>query len=117
MLKEVVAPLCRCSGPGDFQAAGERILARTSAMAILPTEALFLNTGSFRLRSHIGVGTCAVRLAEAVAACDQGDGFFVIHGHASKGLADILGCGERIRLTFGALRIDVDQTHGGGSKR
>ena len=59
------------------------------------------------MRLHAG----AVGFAEGVSADDQGDGFFVVHGHALEGASDVLGRGERIRLAAGPFRIDVDQAH------
>ncbi len=50
-------------------------------------------------------------LAEGMTARNQRHGLFVVHGHASKGLANVHGCGERIRIAVRALRIDVNQAH------
>src|ERR1700751_4624921 len=87
------------------------------AIAVLPAEALLLGASSFRLGSYMRAGSCAVGFTKAVTARYQSNGFFVIHRHATKGLTNILGCCYGIRLTFRAFRVDVDQTHGGGSKR
>src|ERR1700757_4150569 len=84
VFKEVVTPLRRRTGPDDFQAAGERIRALAGAKAVLPTEALLLNRSTLRLRSHLGAWARAVRLAKGVAARNQGNGFFVIHRHATR---------------------------------
>ena len=50
-------------------------------------------------------------LAEGVTASDQRDGFFVVHGHAGEGFADIVGRGDRIRIAIRSFWIHVDQTH------
>src|SRR6202045_5390517 len=117
MFKEVVTPLRRRTGPDHFQAAGERIRALTGAKAVLPSEALLLNRSTLRLRSHLGAGTRAVRLAKGVAARNQGNGFFVIHRHATESLTNILDRCNWIRLAFRAFRVDVNQPHGGRSER
>src|SRR5262249_56964444 len=49
VLEEAVAPLGRRRGPGDFEAAGDGIVALAGAEAALPAEALLLDVG--RLRS------------------------------------------------------------------
>ena len=49
VLEEVVAPLRRRRGPGDFQAAGDRVTAVAGAEAVLPAEALLLDVGAFGL--------------------------------------------------------------------
>ena len=49
VLEEVVAPLRGRGGPGDFQAAGDRVGAFARAEAVLPAEALLLEAGRFGL--------------------------------------------------------------------
>ena len=46
-----------------------------------------------------------------MAAGNEGDGFFVVHGHASKGFAHIPTGGDGIRLAIGAFGVDIDQAH------
>src|SRR5580698_3124312 len=111
VVEEFVAPLCRLGRPDDFQAAGDRIAALAGAQAVLPAEALLLDAGAFGLRSYMRRRTGAVRLAEGVTAGDQCDGFFVVHGHAGKGFADIVGSGNRVRIAIRAFRVYVDQAH------
>src|SRR5262249_47577296 len=60
---------------------------------------------------------CAVRLAERVAARDERDGFFVVHGHAREGLANIVRRCQRIRIAVRSLRIHVNQAHLHGCER
>src|SRR5437764_3709392 len=55
--------------------------------------------------------------AEGVAAREQRYSLLVIHGHTAKRLADVRGCGERIRLTLRALRVHVDEAHLNGAVR
>ena len=115
--EEVAAPLRGRGGPGDFQAAGDRVAAFARAKAALPAQALLLDAGRFGLRPHMGRRAGAVGLAEGVAAGDERHRFLVVHRHAGEGLADILGRGERIRVAVRAFRVDVDQAHLHGSER
>ena len=115
--EEVVAPLRGRGGPGDFQAAGDRVAAFAGAEAALPAQALLLEAGRFRLRPHMGRRAGAVGLAEGVAAGDERHRLLVVHRHASEGLADIPRRGDRIRVAVRAFRVDVDQPHLHGSER
>ena len=117
VLEEVVAPLRRRGGPGDLQAAGDRVAAHARAEAALPAEALRLELAAFRIGPHVRLGRGAVGLAEGVAAGDQRDRLLVVHRHAREGLADVPGRGDRIRIAVRALRIDVDQAHLHGAER
>src|SRR5271155_2761467 len=117
VLEEVVSPFCRCAGPGDLQAAGDRITCDARGVGTCPAEALLLDRRAFGLSSHVLFGRSgSVGLAEGMAARDQGDGLFIVHSHAREGLADILGCRDRIRNAFGAFRVDVDEPHRGSSQ-
>ena len=64
----------------------------------------------FRIASTMG-------LAERMAARNERNRLFVIHCHASEGLADIPRCSDRIRIAVRTFRIDVNQTHLHGSER
>src|SRR5512132_3012693 len=66
--EEVVAPLRGRGGPGDLQAAGDRVTAFAGAEAALPAQSLLLDTGRFGLRPHMGCGAGTVGLTEGVAA-------------------------------------------------
>ncbi|MGY4347160.1 hypothetical protein ACVWXM_003627 [Bradyrhizobium sp. GM7.3] len=111
VLEEVVAPLRRRRGPGHLETAGDGIAANARRVLALPAEALIFERARFRLRSDQRRIAGAVGLAEGVAAGDQCDGFLVVHRHAEKGLANVLGRGDRIRLAVRAFRIDVDEAH------
>src|SRR5512138_245131 len=115
--KEVVAPLRWRVGPSDLQAAGDTVTPFAGAEAALPAEALLLDAGRFGLRPHMGRRAGAVGFAEGVAAGDERNRLFVIHGHASESLPDILGRRDGIRVAVRAFRIDVDQPHLHGSER
>src|SRR5207302_9741370 len=61
--------------------------------------------------------TGAVGFAKSVAAGDERDGLFVVHGHAEERLADIFRGRDRIRVAVRTLRVDVDQAHLNGAER
>ena len=115
--EEVAAPLRRRRGPGDLQAAGDRVAARARAEAALPAEALRLDVGGLRIGAHVRRGAGAVGLAEGVAAGDQRDRLLVVHRHAGEGLADVPGRRDRVRVAVRAFRVDVDEAHLHGAER
>ena len=49
-------------------------------------------------------GRGAVGLAEGMTAGDERHGFFVVHGHAREGFANITRRGDRIRIAVGTFR-------------
>ena len=57
-----------------------------------------------------------MRFTEGVATCNQGNGFFVVHRHASKGLTNVARGSQGVWLAVWAFRVDVDQTHLHGSQ-
>ena len=65
--EEVVAPLRWRVGPGDLEAAGDRVTAFAGAEAALPAEALLFDGGRFRLRPDMGRRAGTVGFSEAVA--------------------------------------------------
>ena len=112
-----VIPLGRVGGPDDLQTAGDGILADTRAEITLPAQTLRFDRCGFRFGTDGSVAACAMRFAEGVPADDQRRGLDIVHGHPTEGLADVHRGGQRIRNTFGAFGIDVDQAHGGGAQR
>jgi len=87
-------------GPGDLQAAGDRVTAFAGAEAALqprPCSSILAASGSGLHETQAS----AVGFAEGMTASDERNGLFVVHGHASENLADILGRRDRIRLPFG----------------
>src|SRR6185295_9738745 len=89
-----VAPLRRRRGPGDFQAARDRIGAGARAEAAAPAKTLRLDRRALRLWPDIRRGAGAVSLAEGVAAGDESNRLFVVHRHAAERLANVPGGGE-----------------------
>src|SRR5471030_1532836 len=77
VLKEAVAPLRRRAGPGDFQAARDRIAALAATEAVLPAQSLVLKIGRLGFGTHVVGRTGSVRLAKRVATRNQRDGFLV----------------------------------------
>src|SRR5882672_20486 len=115
--EEVVAPLRWRRAPGDFEAAGDRISPFAGAKTALPAEALLLDAGAFRLRTHQGRVAGAVGFTEGVAASNQCDGLLVVHRHTTERFTNIHGGREGIRLAVWPFRIDVDQPHLHGAER
>ena len=76
-----------------------------------------LDRAGLRLRPDQIRITGAVRLAEGVAAGDQGEGLLVVHRHPAERLADVAGRGDRVGVAVRPLRVDVDQSHLDGTER
>src|SRR4029077_8167992 len=90
--EEVVAPLGWRLGPSDFRAAADGVSTKTFTKFILPSQALVLDVGSFRFGADVVSGNrSAVGFAEGMAAGNQRDRFFVIHGHTAEGFANVSG--------------------------
>src|SRR5580704_6601179 len=118
VLEEIVTPFCRCAGPRNFEAAGDRVTGDARGVGTCPAETLLLDRRAFGLRSHVLFGRSgSVGLAEGMTARDQSDGLFVVHCHPSKSFPDIFRCLDRIGNAFGAFRVDINQTHMGRAKR
>src|SRR5512133_2997789 len=65
VFQEIVAPLCRGSGPGAFQTAGDRVHVAARAKLVVPAETLVLDIASFWFGTYILCRSRgAVRLAE-----------------------------------------------------
>ena len=111
VLKIVVAPLRRRGGPGHFQAAGDRVAALARAVAALPAQALFFDACAFGLLAHQGRVARTVGLAKGVAASNQRHRFFIVHGHARKGVADVARGSEGVGVAVRAFGVHIDQAH------
>ena len=117
-LEVAVVPGDRRGSPGTLETTRDRVLSVAGTEAVLPAQAHLLNRSTLRLGSHVLAGIArAVSLAEGVTTGDECNCLLVIHGHASKGLADVACRGQRIRVAVGAFGIDVDQAHLNGTKR
>src|ERR1700722_8880517 len=112
VFEEVVAPLRRCCSPGDFQATADRVSAMTFSILVLPPEALLMNVSAFRLGAYVISGNGrAVGFAERMPTGNQCDRFFIVHGHAAEGFANVPACSNGIGFAVRAFRVHVDQTH------
>ena len=89
----------------------------TGLILAFPAETLVLKRAAFRFWTHQRRIACAVRLAEGVAAGDEGNGFLVVHRHTGKGFADVARRSERIGIAVRAFRIDVDKAHLNSAQR
>src|SRR5690606_6489323 len=110
-------PLVRAGGPGAFDAAGDGVAANAAAGVVDPAQPLFFQPGAFRCVAEVGGVAVAVALFDGVAAGEQRHVFLIVHGHARKGDAYVLGCFDRIGLAVHAFRVDVDQAHHHGGQR
>ncbi len=117
VLEEVVAPQRRRFGPGDLEAARNRVGAASGAVVAHPAQALRFQRRGFRIRALVRFRGGAMALAEGVAAGDEGDGLLVVHRHAAESGADVLGGGHIVAARVRAFRVDVDQAHVGGAER
>ncbi len=109
-----VVPLCRRRRPGPFNPAGNGIDADPRLKGALPAQALIYDAGSFWFRTHMGRVASPMAFAKGMPPRCQGDGFFVIHRHAAKGLSHILPRAHRIRFAVRTFRIHIDEPHAHG---
>src|SRR5215469_6406769 len=106
VLQVVVAPLRWGGGPGDFQAAADRVVAIASAKSVLPTETLLLNRSPFRFGTDVLVGIgSAVGLAERMTAGNQRNRLLVIHRHPAECLSDVPRRSNWFGFPFGPFRF------------
>ncbi|MOA64137.1 hypothetical protein D3C78_1900990 [compost metagenome] len=52
---------------------------------------MFFEAGRFRLWPDVIGWAGAVGFTKGVTASDQRDGFFIVHGHAAEGFANVVG--------------------------
>src|SRR6185312_12554758 len=72
VLEEVVAPVCRLRGPGDFEAAANCITCDAGGVRVRPAEALLFDGRTFGLGTHVlGGNRGSVGFAERVTTRDQ----------------------------------------------
>ncbi|CAG9942539.1 unnamed protein product [Clonostachys rosea f. rosea IK726] len=116
VLEEVVAPPGGSLGPDNLQTRCDGIGTLSGLVAVLPAQTVLLDGSTLGFGADMAVGSGAVRLAKGVTTSNQGDGLLVVHGHAGKRLADVVGGSDGVGVGVGAAGIDVDQTHVGGSQ-
>ena len=112
-----VIPFCRGRGPGPVNTAGYGIFAFATAHAAYPAETLLFDRSRLGFRADMLRAACTVTAAKCMAPGDQGNGLFVIHGHAGKSFANVFPGSENIRFTVWSFRVYVNQTHLHSSKR
>ncbi len=118
VVEEAVVPFHGVAGPRTLEAAGDRVGPFAGAERVLPAEPEFFDAGPFGFVTDVlGRVGRAVGLAEGVSAGDQGDSLLVVHRHAGKRFANVLGGGEGIGFAVGPLGIHVDQPHLHGAER
>ena len=82
-------PLGGIGFPGTLNPAGGGADSHSRAELIPPAQPHFLEGSGFRLAANqLGVSG-AVTFAEGVTPRDEGHGFFIVHGHASKGFPNV----------------------------
>jgi len=106
--EEVAAPLRGRGGPGDLQAAADRVTP-------LPVPKLLFQPNLAPRCRPLRFGPTwdagpAPWVLPKVWRRQSARGFFVVHRHATERLADIPGRGDRIRVAVRAFRVDVNQT-------
>jgi len=104
-------------GPGTLQAARYGVFSVAFTFGVHPTEALVFDRGAFRTGAQHGRVAVAVRLTHGVTAGRQGNGFFVVHGHAFERGAHVLGCAQGVGFAIHTLGVDIDQAHLYGGQR
>ncbi|CAG9990607.1 unnamed protein product [Clonostachys byssicola] len=116
VLEEVVAPPGGSLGPDNLQTRCDSIGTLSGLVAVLPAQTVLLDGSTLGFGADMAVGSGAVRLAKGVTTSNQSDGLLVVHGHAAKRLADVVGGSDGVGIGVGAAGVDVDQTHVGGSQ-
>lgn len=116
-LEEAVAPLCRRLGPDNLEARGDGIATLARSVLANPAESLVLNTRCGRFWSTVAVWSGTVGLAKSVTTDNKSGSLLVVHAHAAKGCANIVGSSNRVRVAVGTGGVDINQTHVCGSKR
>ncbi len=97
--------------PGTFQAAADRIAALAAPETALPAKTLLLDGRTLRFSTDMRSRPGAMTLAEGMAAGNERNGLFVIHGHAGKSRADVTAGSNCVGHTVRAFRIYIDQAH------
>ena len=112
VLEETVAPLRRRGGPGDFQAAGDRVAAFARAEAVLPAEALLFEAGRFRLSAPRASPAPAPWVLPKVwppaISATVSSSFMAMRPKVSR---MSFARPDRIGIAVRAFGVDVDQAH------
>ena len=117
VFKIVIAPLRWGGGPCSLESAGNGVFGVAFAVGVLPAKAHFFHGCPCGLPANEAWVSCTVHFTKGVSTGHQGHGFFVVHGHATKGFAHVACRGKRIGVAVGAFRVDINQSHLNRSKR
>ena len=82
------------------------------AAAVFPAKFLVLQPGATGFNPETAVGLVGtVGFTKAVASGNHRHGFGIVHCHASKGFANVVGCQGRVGIAVGPLGVNVNQPH------
>ena len=112
-----VIPLNRGRRPGALKSRGDGVLSFSGAEAVGPSEPLLLDRGTLWLWPNVSGVSGSVGFTKGVSSGYQCYGFFVVHRHAGKGLANVTSRRNRVWLTVRPLRVHVDKPHLNSRKR
>src|SRR6185312_4575489 len=84
-----IAPLGWRFRPGYFKPAGDSVSTLTGTKIVVPAQALHFHAGRFRFLPYMGGRRSAMGFAKGMAACYEGNCFFIVHGHAAKSISDV----------------------------
>lgn len=103
VLEVIVTPLDGSACPCNLDTRGGCVRTLAGLVAVGPTETLLGEVGGFGLGADVVGRAGSVGLSDGMATSDEGNGLFVIHGHAAEGLADITGSGDGIGMAIRTL--------------
>ena len=112
ILKIIITPLSRRRCPRTFKTTCNRMFTMTATEGIFPTHTLFFNAscGRFSTDKLTWIGS-TVCFSEGMTASNQGDCFFIIHGHTTKGFTYISRRSHWIGMTIRSFWIDINKAH------
>ena len=97
--------------PGAFGTAADCMPGFSAAKLAFPAEPHLLDGGSFGLWPDQRRIARTMALTKSMPACNQCNGFLIIHRHPGEGLTHINGRCHGIRYPVWPFRINIDQTH------
>ena len=103
--------------PRAFDTRCDRVVALAGAVTVLPAQAHLMDGGSFGFSPNQLRVAVTVCLTKGVTTGDKRHCFRIIHTHAGKGVADVKGGLQRVRIAVWAFWVHVDQTHLHSSER
>ena len=116
-VKVAVVPLDWVGSPCTFDTTGNGVSANARLVVARPAKSLFFEGCTLRFRAFVVFRTSTVCLSEGVTACCEGNGFFVVHGHAAKCFTNVLSTEKWVWVCVWTLWVNVDEPHLNCSKR